>query len=301
MPQEIPVIPSTLAGWTLPVVENLVHRALFEPEHFEYKEQLPNSKDDGAKRRLRKACCAFANSDGGFLIFGVHDDRKKNPEDRLLGIDQSIKFQEQFGNFPGECSPSISWDFNPEGLKLPSGKLLHVVHIPKSWNGPHACGSKDGGWDFAKRSNKGDEGMAIDEIRGAFLGLYEKRLKLQLMRTELVTLAEKSEKAVVPHSDAHSQYWLLTFDTRVIESVLADTYTVTAGRPELISALSEVRRAADVANTKLGIFFGVVELPLTNKAEILRAHNEFMRTAGTHLANKCKTAIAELDRLLATA
>ena len=86
-----------------------------EQETFDYKKMLPHSKDDGGKKRLRKDCCAFANSAGGFLIFGVHDDVTSLVDDRLLGFDPQFDFPVHFGNFPSECKPSVRWEIkNPE-------------------------------------------------------------------------------------------------------------------------------------------------------------------------------------------
>ena len=67
-------IPQTLEDWTLESLTSLVERG-FESESFDLKERLPHPASDKGKRRLRKEVAAFANSAGGFLIFGVADDR----------------------------------------------------------------------------------------------------------------------------------------------------------------------------------------------------------------------------------
>ena len=67
------MLPTSLDDWTLNVVIELLQTGAFESEHFDYKEMLPHSGDQGAKDRLRKTCCAFANTDGGFIVFGVSD------------------------------------------------------------------------------------------------------------------------------------------------------------------------------------------------------------------------------------
>lgn len=77
---------------------------MFESESLDYKEALPHPNDATGKDRLRHACCAFANSDGGFLVFGIANDKTKSPEDRLIGLDKNFDFPEQFGNYPRSCA-----------------------------------------------------------------------------------------------------------------------------------------------------------------------------------------------------
>jgi predicted HTH transcriptional regulator len=109
------VLPKQLLDWTVQVVIDLLQTGMFESESFDYKEALPHSKDETGKDRLRRACCAFANSDGGFLVFGISDDKTEPPENRLVGLDKSHDFPEQFGNYPRSCSPSIYLDFGQLG------------------------------------------------------------------------------------------------------------------------------------------------------------------------------------------
>jgi hypothetical protein len=69
---------------------------------------------------------------------------------------------------------------------------LHVVHIPKSWRAPHSVElpGQPGTFRFPIRTNKGTEDMPISEVQAMFLGLQEKRKKLDLLRSELDFLAE---------------------------------------------------------------------------------------------------------------
>src|SRR5207253_6458699 len=104
------VIPKTLDQWTIPAIEHLLAQGYYEPEYFDYKQMLPPKDNKKGQQRLVEACCAFANSSGGFLVFGVDDDRTKPPADRLVGIDPSVDFPEHFGNYPTKCNPTVHWE-----------------------------------------------------------------------------------------------------------------------------------------------------------------------------------------------
>lgn len=295
------MVPRTLTDWSVPAVVELLSTGMFETDKFDYKQSLPRPQDNDGKDRLRRTCCAFANSDGGFLVFGISDNRKATPENRLIGCDSNLDFPQQFGNYPRTCYPSIEWSFLNPPLTLASGNVLHVIEIRKSWKAPHATGDRDAGWRFTKRTNQGDEGMTIEEVRSAFLGLYEKRLKLQLLRAELLTLKENAQSACITNeADIRSSFSLVTFDMQVIESIVADTYSITANDTAFLQALSAIRQVAKIANNKTYTLFGAVHLPLSNKGDIIKEHNEFMRPKCERLMALCDVAITRLNSLLGT-
>ena len=293
------MIPKTLAEWTIDAVTDLLTKRIIESEEFDFKEMLPDSRDAPGKRRLRKACAAFANSGGGFLIFGIKDDKKLNPANRLEGIDPNIDFPEHFGNFPKECVPSVGWDFKNPAISLESGKVIHVVQVPRSWKAPHAVGNANNGWDFPKRTNKGDEGMTMEEIRSSFLGFYEKRLRLQLLLAELTSLKNSASGASITDPETiEKQYSLVTFDVAIIESLIGETYSITATHTDLLATLSDLRQEVRIANNKTRIFFGIVAIPMSNKAKLIREHNEFMAQSCKRIIELSDTAIKLLSPLL---
>jgi predicted HTH transcriptional regulator len=70
------MVPKTLSEWSVDSIA-LLTAGIHESEEFDFKRMLPHPKDENAKARLRAACCAFANGSGGFLVFGVDDDKTK--------------------------------------------------------------------------------------------------------------------------------------------------------------------------------------------------------------------------------
>ncbi len=293
------MIPQILTDWTIDVITNLLAMKVFEEETFDFKRMLPDSRNEPAKKRLRTACCAFANSDGGFLIFGVSDDSEFNPEDRLSGIEPGVDLPERFGNHPRSCTPTVYWTFKNPPLSLDNGRVIHVVHIPKSWKAPHAVGDRDGGWMFPKRTNKGNEGMSMEEVRAAFLGFYEKRLKLGLLRAELVTLERLASEAYVADPQLQRKlYPMVTFDTGVIESTLSDTYTIIADKSDLLESLSLLREWARIANTKVSSYYPSCLVRTVNVEEITAEHIQFLEPLCEDIQAHCRIAVSVLDKIL---
>lgn len=293
------MIPKVLAEWSVDAIMGLMAAGIHESEEFDFKKMLPHSKDEDAKARLRAACCAFANGAGGYLVFGVDDDRTMKPANRLTGLDAAIDFPERFGNFPKLCSPSVHWTFQNPPISLASGSVIHIVHIPPSWKAPHGYGDAEQGWRFTKRTNKGTEGMSMEEVRSTFLGFYDKRLRLQLLEAELAALQESASGAFVSKpEEIEISYSLVTFSTQTIESVVADTYALTAGSGELLTALGQLRQAVIVANNKARIFFSTANLGFSNKGKMIREHNEFMASACAQIGALAGQARAHLKPLL---
>jgi predicted HTH transcriptional regulator len=291
------MVPTSLVGWTLDAVSSLIQSGALESEVFDFKERLPHSDDAGGKERLRSVCAAFANAEGGFLVFGVAD--KGNPSDRVVGVDNDAGFAERFGQFPKSCSPSVTWQFRNPPIALPDDRVLHVIQIAKSNNGPHAVGSAESGWRFPKRTNQGTGLMTMQEVRTAFLGLYEKRLKLQLLRAELLAIQQTAAAAAVTDPmRIDKDVSLTSFDLQVLETVLADTYSITADQVQLHQRMSQIRWNARTCNVRLDLIRGVVYSALTGKGELIRNHNEAIRPLTDLISQQCREAAADLDRFL---
>ena len=122
--------------------------------------------------------------------------------------------------------------------------------------------------------------MSIEEVRGAFLGFYEKRLRLRLLDAELIALQDSAQTGYVSRpDDIESKYSLVTFDIATIQSVVADTYPITAGHTELLAALHQLRQAVSAANNRARVFFSTAGLSFSNERQRLREHNEHMEEA----------------------
>ncbi|MBL9005282.1 MAG: ATP-binding protein [Myxococcales bacterium] len=204
------MIPETLGGWTLEVIHRLVEQGIFETDRFDFKEMLPNPKDDAGKRRLRRDIAAFANVEGGFLIYGVKDDKRLPAEQRIVGVPKTQDFPVEFGNFPSACEPSVAWDFKNSPLMIDGGRAIHVVHVPSSRTKPHGVFEEDRWW-FPKRTNKGTEPMSYEEVRQAFLDAGRRRSELAWLKSEVTRIRDLSQRVNILSSrtgdfDEHGEF-----------------------------------------------------------------------------------------------
>lgn len=140
------LFPEDLSVWTYETVADIVTTHELEPGGFDYKEVLnptdkQNSKAvDDLRHSIRKAACALANTDGGFVIFGVRDRGKRvaNAVDRIVGIPAEGDLGAEFGQKVSVIQPNVAFETSPKGIEIPnSDKVLFVVRIPRSRNRPH--------------------------------------------------------------------------------------------------------------------------------------------------------------------
>ncbi len=289
-------LPERLEDWTIQSVQDLALRGVFESDAFDLKEMLP--PDDDGKRRLRKACAAFANSRGGFLIFGVSADKALGPAERIVGINASIDFPGQFGGFPSKCEPAVYWDFRNPALPIDASRVIHIVFIPPSWKAPHAV-AEGSGWIFPKRTSSGTEPMPYSEVQQMFLGYYEKRLKLQLLRAELVQLADASDRILPAQSeDAMSTSHLPTLELRVIETVLADTYSITHSYPQFLNCLVQLRPWVQSLNSYVDMMRTSVAVHPTAGEFRMAAYGPTVHSLKSQVRNLATQAVGELDNIL---
>ena len=249
--------------------------------------------------RLRKTCCAFANSEGGFIVYGIADNRSLPTSERIMGLDINTDFPEHFGNYPRSCVPSISWKFRNPPIALNDDRVLHIVHIPRSWSSPHAVGDPEQDWQFVKRTNKGNEGMSIEEVRLGYLNFYEKRIKLQLLRSEIIVLKENAETVVKPVNGGNDfEIMLISFETRVMETVLSDVYTILVEDQSLLESLTRIRKMSMQFNNKVNFLYSQIALPRSNTESIINQHNEWIRPFCELIVSLCNQAINSLDKIL---
>lgn len=182
------MIPTALNDWTLETIKLLLGSGFIESDRLDWKEMLPHKRDEKDKERLRQTCAALANASGGFLVFGVKDNSALTPDARIVGMEASSELAAHFGNYASECIPPVQWEHRNPPLLLASGRVVFVVHIPPSWRAPHAVrtGSRD--LAFWKRTNKGNEQMAYDDIRASFEGRRHRERVLKALKVELIMI-----------------------------------------------------------------------------------------------------------------
>ena len=148
-------------------LQKFVDNNIPESLHLDYK--ASDALSDKKKDEILKDVSAFANSDGGMIIYGIKEDKQNHTFSIDTGIDASKRnWQEWVGQIiDSGIFPKIS-GIKINSINLDSGNFAYAIEIPKSSSAPHQSPDKK----YYKRSNSQSQPMEhyeIDDIRNRSL------------------------------------------------------------------------------------------------------------------------------------
>lgn len=163
--------------WTEDDLLSLKANQTQESLYLEFKSSRALEKSDRKRADLSKDASAFANSEGGDIIYGVTETG--DPPSQFGDIDEGIDSSKVSPEWVEQVLNS-SIHRRIEGLRINPielqksrpGRYAYVVHIPKSYNAPHQASDKR----YYKRFNFESAPMEDYEVRD----VRNRREKLQL-------------------------------------------------------------------------------------------------------------------------
>lgn len=170
-------LPEDINKWNIGTVTNLLHSGYYESDTLEFKENL-NSEND----RITRTCCSFANANGGVIVFGVVDDRTKDPFERIIGLDMADDNIVTITNFVKKINPQLSSNYIQFGIPpidLKNNRELILLQIKKS-NVLHQFEDK-----FYQRLHGKNGFMPYDQIKSKFIDNRKNRRVINLLADEL--------------------------------------------------------------------------------------------------------------------
>jgi hypothetical protein len=148
-------------------INTLINDQVRESTHIEYKSILPDQSQQSKHKYLAQVT-SFANSGGGFLLFGIEEDaglptkiigvELPDPDKASLALDHSML---------NGISPRIP-NVKIRSIEISKEKFIFIVRIGKSFSGPHMISLNDSN-RFYSRSTAGKVLMDVNQIRDAFL------------------------------------------------------------------------------------------------------------------------------------
>jgi hypothetical protein len=159
-------------NYTISDIQSLIQNEVEESIHLEFKEARALGKTEDCRKEIAKDISAFANSDGGIIIYGIKEENHKaNSITFINGNDYSKEWLEQIINSTIQRHiPDI--EIFPIRDNGDIDKSIYLLKIPKSIEAPHISKDKR----FYKRFNFQSVMMEEYEIRQ----LYGRRIKSKL-------------------------------------------------------------------------------------------------------------------------
>jgi hypothetical protein len=190
-------LPNDLNLWTIDTVINIVKEHEFEPGIFDYKSVLKETRPNQNQHieSIRRTVCSMANTDGGFILFGILDRKEQVAclEERIAGIPIEADLRKEFGDKILTIQPEVYFEAIPRALLIPkdSSRGIFVVRIPKSQRRPHMVSST------GIYYRRGENGTAIPmnhyEVRDLMIYTEERLRKVILFRLEISLFRQKAK------------------------------------------------------------------------------------------------------------
>lgn len=173
---------------TIEDIQSLIDNGIGESLNLEYKSAGALKKDDTAKAKITKSISAFANSNGGVLIYGIHEEDQQPKS--ISYIDGNIFTNEWLEQIIGNIHRKVKIEIIPVRLNDDLSKTVYVVRIPESTDAPHMA--SDG--KYYRRMNFQVVPMEEYEVRNlyyrkdtaelsiadTFIALYDKERSINL-------------------------------------------------------------------------------------------------------------------------
>ena len=159
-------------SYSIEDIDSLIKNEVEENIHLDYKAAGALDKDDKKRTEITKDISAFANSDGGIIVYGVSEEDHKPKEISL--IDGRIYTKEWLENIIQLIQPRIE-DLKIYPIRVDDiGQSIYVVKIPRSSNAPHMARDKR----YYKRFNFKSEPMEDYEVKDLYNRVSTPKIKI---------------------------------------------------------------------------------------------------------------------------
>jgi Schlafen, AlbA_2 len=219
----------------------LIETKTNEGKEIEYKRELPGNADRERREYLYDVS-SFANTLGGYLIFGMEESggipieptgmQGINPDDEIRRLEEMARH--------GIRPPITGIQTAP--VNLAAGPLVIVMRIPKSWNPPHQV-TYQKAFRFYARDTNGKYQLDVNELRAVFTRSQEIGEKMRQFRINRIAKIVAGDVATFLASNARMVIHLLPFSAfaSLVNLELRELPTASTSFVELIGGFSNYR------------------------------------------------------------
>lgn len=173
-------------------IQGLIDNEERENQYIEYKEILPNFKTPAQKLEFLRDISAFANAEGGDIVFGVEEKRDNDnlptaipvAMPGLQNINSDAVQRQIEGIVSSGLQPSLR-GLQFEWLPKPDGNQILILRTPRSWIRPHAV-PMNAGFRVSMRTASGKLSLPFKEIADMIIGSSKMIDRVRKFREERI-------------------------------------------------------------------------------------------------------------------
>ena len=180
-----------LSELTVDNINIIVRDKVPESRSLDYKRELPPLTEAGNKELL-KDVSAFANTVGGYLIYGV--DEKEGVPTEILGVEVEDfdKLKQRFENLLRTGADPVIRRVDFHTVDVNGSRKVVIIKIPRSIARPHVVRIKDH-FRFYGRNSSGVHQLEVEDLRRAFLESETLATKIRNFRSDRLSAISTNE------------------------------------------------------------------------------------------------------------
>lgn len=180
-------------------LKGLIENKVSESKTLDYKEEYHLNDYDEIKEFLSDVS-AFANAEGGNLIFGIKEEEGLPVEltgVKVLDTDaEKLKMENLLRDCIEPRIPGCEIKFIP----LSNDAHAIIIFIPKSFNSPHVVKYKKH-WRFYSRNSAGKYQLDVQELKAAFIAHENIAEKIRNFRAERISRILNGETPIAMNEE----------------------------------------------------------------------------------------------------
>lgn len=271
------ISPNTnLSEWSETWIKEILDNDEGEGLFFDFKEGIDSKKPDHDKS-LRRTAASFANTFGGFIIFGIKDKNAASSWDRLCGVKNTQEFAKRFTDklSGGKVIPSIFFE-GPKIIEVnKDGEILIVlvVKIPTSELKPFAIQADSGLLEFWIRGNT----TAVPATYPHIVSLIEESGALRNLLAALYLdtryIDVFSDKMKIPENKRETDIPVLKISGLINSEQSVQIAAKIPTDLVLIQLIWGLRQGVEVINSFREMMINRQHMPLTNSRHLNKRDN----------------------------
>lgn len=263
---------SKLEEITSDIVKVLLEQDKGEDIYFDFKPGIKIQTED-YKYQVRKCLSSFANTFGGFVFFGIQDNKLKHKLNRLEAVDKTPEFGKEINDkflSSGLCVPGVDFE-GPIFIEV-NNKNIAVIKILETEKKPHAIKKNvNAPFEFWSRGSGTAKPLDYFEIIKLLEESREMRKMLVSLFLDLEEIISISNIKISSRSNDN------TLPQRFSSFLVKEWGYLTgilSSDVELLRKLFPIKSDLVGADDHRDYLFSQSVLPLSNKAELVKNGNQ---------------------------